>query len=354
MRNLLCASLGCLVLAACGGGGGGYGGGGGGGGGGPPPTVTNIEPIAVTLGPLAASRPSRNTAFLSVRICVPGSTTQCQTIDNVEVDTQSTGLRILAEVLTLPLPIQTHNGTPLAECLQFADGSSFGPVAMADMTLPVSNKSVSNLLVQIIGDTQYSKVPADCPGTPENTVMDFGANGILGVGPFLQDCGPACETVAAPNGTGFYYVCNPPTSCSNSTVTLAEQVFHPSHAFAADNNGVIVQLPAVPPAGQATVNGSLVFGIGTQTNNGLGSATVLMADPNQAYVQATYMGSNFNGYLDSGSNGIYFTDSTIPVCASNSVAPGFYCPPSTLSLSATLKGTNNATAVANFTVANAV
>ena len=45
--------------------------------------------------------------------------------------------------------------------------------------------------------------------------------------------------------------------------------------FATDNNGVLIQLQLrflmeVRP----TVSGSLVFGIGTETNNGLGGAVI--------------------------------------------------------------------------------
>ncbi|MBV9697485.1 MAG: DUF3443 family protein [Gammaproteobacteria bacterium] len=351
MRNFVSLALLALMLAACGGGGGGgYGGGGGGGGGGGPPPVTNIEPITVKIGPNG----NVNTAFLSVKVCVPGSTTQCQTIDNVEVDTQSTGLRLLGSVLTIPLPIQTHNSTPLAECLQFADGSSFGPVATADVTLPTSGKSVSGLRVQIIGDAGYQTVPGDCPAPPENTVQAFGANGILGVGPFLQDCGPACETVASPNNTGFYYVCASASSCTNTTVTLAEQVPHPASAFATDNNGVIVQLPTAPSTGATSLTGSLIFGIGTQSDNALGNAKVLLADPNTAFIHASYNGTNYpQAYIDSGSNGNYFTDNSITVCAANSSAPGFYCPPAPINITATLTGTNNVMQAADFTVDNA-
>jgi hypothetical protein len=45
-----------------------------------------------------------NTLYTTVTICVPGTTT-CQTIDNIQVDTGSYGLRVLASVLTLSLPV---------------------------------------------------------------------------------------------------------------------------------------------------------------------------------------------------------------------------------------------------------
>ena len=54
----------------------------------------------------------------------------------------------------------------------------------------------------------------------------------------------------------------------------------PCIAVRADNNGVILELAVTTGVGGGTASGSLVFGIGTQANNGLGSATVLTLDAN--------------------------------------------------------------------------
>jgi len=114
---------------------------------------------------------------------------------------------------------------------------------------------------------------------------------------------------------------------------------------------VIVELPAVVAAGATTVSGSLVFGIGTRTNNALGTATVLPEDPATGFITGTYKGKAYiDGYLDSGSNGNFFTDSSLTQCTTST---GFYCPASTMSESATLKGTTATTLMANFDVANA-
>ncbi|HEY1492536.1 MAG TPA: DUF3443 family protein, partial [Steroidobacteraceae bacterium] len=183
----------------------------------------------------------------------------------------------------------------------------------------------------------------------ENTVETFGANGILGVGPFIQDCGSACAGAGFPSG--FYYTCADPASCVAAAVPTAQQVSNPVNFFGPDNNGVIVEFPAV--SGQAALNlsGSLVFGINTQSNNTFGSASVATASTDFAYVQATYNGTVYdNGAMDSGSNAVYFTDNSITKCT---IAVGLYCPSSTLSLSATLKGTNNTTLSAPFSVTNA-
>src|SRR5262249_40286643 len=82
-----------LALASCGGGGYSSSNGGGGGGGiaGPGP---NVPPMTVEIGPAGPAFP--NIPFISVTVCAPGSAANCQTIDHIEVDTGSWGLRIIA------------------------------------------------------------------------------------------------------------------------------------------------------------------------------------------------------------------------------------------------------------------
>jgi len=356
VRKLIALSLiQVTFLAACGGGG--YTSGGSG----PPPPSQNIatpgppnvETITVDMGPSGVS--AVNTAYVSIQICVPNNPAICQTIDHIEVDTGSTGLRILAGALNLtnvPLPQET-NGTPtvfMTECLRFVDGSSYGSLRFADITLPVSMETASSVVVQVIGDPLYPTVPSTCPGPAENTVTAFGANGILGVGPFAQDCGSACVATAQPS---TYYSCPSTSTCGASTATLAQQVANPVTLFSSDNNGVIVELPAVGSGGAANVTGSLVFGIGTQSNNGLASGvTVLQEDPGTGDISATYKGAAYShGYIDSGSNGNFFTDSSLSACPTPNT--GFYCPASTMMETATLQGTNTTTTAANFSVANA-
>src|SRR5262245_53022031 len=138
----------------------------------------NTQAILVNAGPASTYF---NGAFTSVTVCVPGTST-CQTIGGVLVDTGSSGLRVLASALTIPLPQQTGgSGVPVAECGQFADGFTWGPVQMADITL--AGEQASNTPIQVIGAPAFSSVPSGCSntGSPENTLADLGANGILGV-----------------------------------------------------------------------------------------------------------------------------------------------------------------------------
>ena len=328
-----------LSLACCGGGGGGGGGG--------MAAPQNIQPVTVDAGPAGIA----NLLFVSVTVCAPGSTSNCQTIDHVQVDTGSAGLRLIASVLSpaLALPRQTAaDGNPLVECVQFVDGFSWGPVKLADMH--IAGERATSLPVQIIGDPAFPLIPTSCSnsGPPENTVPTFGANGIVGLGQFLQDCGNACAQAALP---GFYYSC-PVSGCAPIQVPLADQVQNPVALFSVDNNGTVIELGSVPAAGAATATGSLIFGIGTQSNNGLGSAKILTTDPVTGDIATLFNNQTYTtSYIDSGSSAYFIGTMLYPICTG--AGAGFYCPATTQNLAATLDGVNGNAAAANFSIANA-
>jgi hypothetical protein len=348
-RPSLAAAALLALLAACGGDGGSGGGSGGSGGdtiGSPGP---NVLPIVVDPGPAGDYV---NGLFTSVTICVPG-TSSCQTIDGVLVDTGSMGLRLVASVVTLPLPPQSSAaGAPLHECNQFQDSFQWGAILRADIKL--AGEQASSVPLQLIGGSSFA-VPDGCTASgvpPQHTVDELGAKGILGVGLFRQDCGPACALSGSRN-PGLYYSCGA-SGCVPSAVGLDEQVQNPVWRFAQDNNGVIVQLPSVPALGSPRVDGSLIFGIGTRSNNGLGSALVYPVDDVGNFT-TEFQGKSYPAsFVDSGSNGLYFLDSASAGLQSCRDNDSFYCPPTTASLTATNRGANGASASVNFTVANAV
>lgn len=316
---------------------------------------SNVQPITVNGGPDAGppdNNPYVDAAFTSVTVCVPGSTTNCQTIDGILVDTGSSGLRILSSALSLSLPQQTGaNGDPVVECLPFIAVFTWGPVQTADMT--IAGEQAKSLPIQVIGSPNFSTIPESCSsqGTPVEDLASLGANGILGVGVSVQDCGSAC-TSSGPSNPGLYYSCSS-SNCEVTTESLSNQVQNPVASFATDNNGVIIELPPVSGA-ETSVTGSLVFGIGTQSNNGLASATVYTIDPSTQDFSTVYDGESFEveSFIDSGSNGFYFLNSQttgIPTCPDSS---SFYCPSATLNLSAVNKGTNGASGTVDFVVGN--
>lgn len=320
------------------------------------PAVSNVQPITVSGGPTAGppyNEPDIDVPFTSVTVCAPGSTTNCQTINDVLVDTGSSGLRILSSALTLSLPAQSGaNGSPVVECAPFVDGITWGPVLTVDLT--IAGEQAKSLPIQVIGGSDFSAIPDSCTsyGAPLDDLEDLGANGILGVGNFVQDCGGAC-TVSGPSNPALYYIC-PPSGCVVTAESLSDQVQNPVASFASDNNGVIVELPAVTGS-EASVTGSLVFGIGTQSNNELGSATVYAIDPSTGNFTTVYDGVTYQdeGFIDSGSNGLYFLTSKvsgIPACPEFS---SWYCPSTTMNLSATNQGSNGVSGTVDFVVANA-
>jgi hypothetical protein len=126
--------------------------------------------------------------------------------------------------------------------------------------------------------------------------------------------------------------------------------------FPTDNNGVMIDLSSIAAGGAANATGTLVFGIGTQANNGLGGATVLPIDDNTLTFTTVYAGQEYPmSLIDSGSNGLYFLDSSttnLPLCP-GSQYDDYYCPAASVSLSATNLAVNGASSTVNFTVANA-
>ena len=328
----------------------------------PPNTIassgSNVASIEVDTGPPSSGVAYANGAFVSVTVCVPGTST-CQTVPYVLVDTGSYGLRIVSSLLTVTLPqAMASDGNPMVECLQFLDSYTWGPVQTADVE--ISSEKASSVPIQVLSDTDYT-VPSSCSsesaGASADTVENLGANGILGVGQFAQDC---VSNGPCPATDNQYYSCaSSPAACTAVDATAAQQVQNPVALFATDNNGVIIELPAVSGAA-ATVTGSMVFGIGTESNNGLGSTTVYTAGSSTSNFPGNFS-TNFGSsdytdaaFIDSGSNGYFFPDSNIDQCASTSGAEGFYCPSSTVNLSATTLGINGTSGTINFSVASAV
>jgi hypothetical protein len=323
-----------------------------------PPTssTSNVQAISVTTGPAAAvGAPEVDIAYTSVTICVPGSTTQCQTIGGMLVDTGSSGVRVLSSALTLSLPQQKDsNGNPIAECAEFVDGESWGPVQTADISM--AGEKASSAPIEVIGSPSFSNVPTGCSslGPVEDDLASFGANGIVGVGNYVQDCGDGCAiSVSSGQNFGLYYTC-PATGCEVTAQATAQQVANPVASFATDNNGVVIELPQASGS-EASLNGSMIFGIGTQSNNGLGSATVYTIDPNTGNITTTFNGQTYTdgAFLDSGSNAIYFLDAVTTGMTTCADLTFWYCPTSTQNFSATNVGANGATGSFNFSIGNA-
>jgi hypothetical protein len=336
----------------------------------PTQAANNVAPIVVDAGPAGLNFISANVPFVTITVCVPGSTPpspQCQAIDHVSVDTGSSGLRLLSSAsggefnLTLPSEIDS-SGNPLAECLVFLDGYVWGPVATADIY--VAGEKASNVPVQVVIPPSSSpSVPTGCssqspPGGSGNegsTLNAFGANALIGVGLFQQDCGQGCASNNPP--PAFYYDC-PASGCNATNVSLPQQVANPVAGFATDNNGVLVQLPPVPNGGSLTSSGFLIFGIGTQSNNALGSSMVYQVTDSGSDAgdfTTIFNGINYSGsFIDSGSNGLFFLDTVttgMPTCPTPDTH--WYCPTtSPSSFTAVNQGSNGQGPTTHFSIEN--
>ena len=312
-----------------------------------------------------------NGLFTSVTVCLP-ATTDCQIIPDILVDTGSVGLRVLNSALTtIPATeletIKDSAGNQVEECVQFPDTSyAWGPVLSAGVT--ISGESAATLPIQVIGDTTLPIPAASClslgPGPSLDTVAALGANGILGIGNAIQDCGLNCA--AGQTFTGYpYYVC-PKNVCQAAFVPVAQQVSNPVAFFAKDNNGVEIILPSIPATGAPSIPyvntdgtglipaGQLIFGVGTESNNALGSVTLYTLDSNGNFPQVVYNGLTYTsgGSVNSAVNALYLAN-PLTLGVQNCTDNPYYCPSSTTPVSLTTYGANGTSGSVTVNVANA-
>jgi uncharacterized protein DUF3443 len=292
-----------------------------------------------------------NGPFTHVTICQSG-TANCETIHGVLIDTGSAGLRIFGALNHLPLPtVLAPDGSAVAECMPFGTLTTWGRVAYADVKLG-GEPIISKMPIQLI-NPNYSSIPAACNGGPPlaQNPSQLGYNGILGVGLWGPDCGDVC-TAPGPQNPLLYYRCAG-GGCRATSLANAEQVQNPVALLPADNNGVVLRMPGIPSTGAPSVMGHLLLGINTRHNNRLHGAFVYKTD-GAGNIATTFNNATMDGFLDSGSNALFFDAGAIPQC-DPSLAAGFYCPPGALVLGAINSGRDGtASGEVFFDVANAL
>jgi hypothetical protein len=326
----------------------------------PTQSGANVLPFTVNGSTCSAGSYS-NKPCVSIQVCNPGTTT-CVTVNDILLDTGSYGLRVFKTAisglaLTQVISSAISGSGALAECAKFGDGSSeWGSIKKANLIM--GGETASNVPIQVI-DPSFGTVPASC-GHPDASVAAAGFNGILGVGLYAEDCGAGCLGTHTSNQ--MYFSCTggntgvagPATAtCPGGTTSaLADQVQNPVSLFPTDNNGVLVQLPAIPSSGAGSVDGYLIFGIGTQANNSPTGLTRFQADA-YGYMTTTFNGQSYStSFLDTGSNGLYFqAPSSSPVCSSTS---SWYCPTTVQDYSAVnYSSDGSSSGTINFQIANA-
>ncbi|HET6438396.1 MAG TPA: DUF3443 family protein [Anaeromyxobacter sp.] len=345
----LATVLAALLVAACG----------GGGGSGntqiPPPTGDNVVPVSVDGTNCNRSRSASypNKPCVTVTVCTPG-TNDCQVIDDVLLDTGSYGLRLFKTVLGNAKPQQVAvGGEDLATCVNFVDGSSeWGPVQVADVVL--GGEPPAQVPIHVI-DSGYANAPGSC-STPDSGPDAAGFNGILGVGYFTQDCGDGCATTSPP--LGRYFTCSG-TSCTDvatthTAVPLASQVQNPVAGLSQDNNGMIIVLPPLPAGGKESLEGWLLLGIGTRTNNHLAGAVALPVNGLGEFETDVGGAAFTQSFIDTGSNGLFFdasqTSTSLPACPGPNSS--WYCPALSVPFVATNRYLFGVTSQATFSIGN--
>jgi hypothetical protein len=319
-----------------------------------------INEMPIGTGPgiaTSASSAIQNVPYVSVKVCVHG-TTQCRIVNGVILDTGSTGLRLFASKLvgTGFSFVPTSTGQ-LGECFSFVSGVTWGPVAEADVYM--GGQLAKNVPFQIIDDIgSFSAIPSECQDEgfvfSSPTTAGVGFNGVLGVGP-------------APNDftTNEYYSCSDGTCASLNSNTISAEILNPANQITANAeggsspyyNGIVLSMNSVPEAGQTAAYGSLTFGVGNASDNT--PASTVQVFPGNADTGGSIL-TNFNSstiaaFLDSGTNGIDFNDSSIAQCSAGDPPNGpWYCPSSPEPLSATIEGESETpTSFQQFTVGNA-
>jgi hypothetical protein len=339
-------------------------------------TASNSAPLFVNFGPNGdtgiSSTDNYNGLFTTVTVCLAG-TPDCQIIPNILVDTSSVGLRVLNSALVDPpatelQTIKDSTGNQVQECVQLGDTSYlWGPVLLADVV--ISGETASSVPIQVIGDTTFDVPAASCltlgAGPSLDTVQALGANGILGVGTGIQDCGLNCA--AGQTFSGYpYYVCPAKMNyvCQTAPLPVVEQVANPVAFFPKDNNGVEIVMPSIASTGVPKLPysnavggglipaGQLIFGVGTESNNALGSATLYAADAKGNFPKIVFNNTSYlsAGTIDSGSNALYVLNPSalnVQDCADNR----YYC--SALSFSLTAYGANGTSGTINLSFADA-
>ena len=284
-------------------------------------SVTGVEGNALPFSVSAGIFDNADQGFTSITVCAHG-TTNCSVINNVLIDTGSTGLRIFGSQLAgLGINPNTNGGSEIGECAFFGSGVTFGGVSTVDVQM--AGEPTITLPIQVIDDIgALPGAPRDC--TQGATLIaspdDAGFYALLGTGQVPND---------QPNIYTQYYNCGSNSCSDNNKPPKKDVVLNPVSLLSVDNNGVVVNLPAIDADGEMTVNGTLYFGIGTESNNTPGAVTVLRQETNidslnYLGIETTFGGKNRGSFFDIGSNGLFF-NTNITQCTD---ASGFFCPAS--------------------------
>lgn len=320
-----------------------------------PSTLSGNNVIPMSVGACGVDG-YENEPCISITLCTPG-TSNCQTIDNILVDTGSYGLKVFKSLITIPLTqVTVSGGGSLASCTGYLDGSGhWGQVVKADVKLGNISTATDNPSgISIVTlDATYAN-PSGCSDEPDTTPAVAGFNGIIGVGSFVEDCSVqssgvnTCTSLA----TVKYWKCTG-VNCTKTAVPATDQVSNPVAKMPSNyNNGLVLKLPSVSSTGAGAAYGYMILGIGSDSNNTPSTLTVFPVENDATFV-TRYNSSDYEyAFIDSGTNfnGFPRIGGVPALCSGSS---DFYCPASETAITATMKSGSVSQAV-TFNVGNMV
>lgn len=327
----------------------------------PAPSQPNAVPMCVDNGPIDPASGQNvnavNRPFVTIRLCVPGSTTRCVNVNHMLIDTGSTGIRVAVPSLSsrIELPaVTTRSGAPVAECMHFVSGWTWGSLNRADvyiggmvarnMPIQMMDSSNRNPTLGGNGGGAFPDVPTACSAptgnfqtTPVNRnvapVAAIGANGILGVGVWPND---------ALLDFDQYFVCNTGVCVATNDLDPGDRPSHPSMHLPSFSGGVALQTPPISSSGGRNVAGQLTFGVASLPSG----INRLVLDASGTFTTIVNGQVYPYSYIDSGTTSLFFdfNATRIPECR---LIAGIYCPASSLRFTATQSdnaGNNNGVA----------
>jgi hypothetical protein len=265
----------------------------------------------------------------AVTVCVPNTNT-CDTISGLLIDTGSAGLRVFKSVLTKTansLPSFEVSSNPVAECVTYGDGSTqWGPIVSAD--IKIGGKTASNLHMQIL-NPNFGSIPSSCNTSSMDTSPSSSRfNGILGIAPWINDCGSDCASYSDSN---WYFSCSN-NSCQSIAMDTSDQLQNPIRYLDSGLDGYMISFPKVELNGASSLEGYLFLGSNAATHLNV-STNPFSTDSSSGTFYMTASSNSYSTLMDSGTN-VYLLsssmDSSLTECSGS--YSGYFCPVSTLLL----------------------
>lgn len=264
-----------------------------------------------------------NTMYVSIILCTNNAGTNCQTIDNIILDTGSFGLKInksaLAESFVLQMPrVITSDDKMVYACNTFGSGYVFAEEHYG--VLKLDNTMTDDVIVQVIENSPTAEIPDSCIAKgPFDNFESFGANGILGVNPAIS-LNNSSILLYKKNVNGIYEALS---LDDESRVPILNN--NPLPNLSNNNNGFVISIPPVTQNTNTNVSGTMILGVNTSSMNQVTDKTNLVvaseADLSSVcnsacfYSQITNPESTIPAVFDSGTNGWVFMNDDLRQCS---------------------------------------